>query len=151
MPKRTSDQRKTLLATARTGRQRAPSGGDRLTTAPAPPKDMSEGARREWKGLAADLVAAGTLAASDLRALRLLSEVLAQIGTLEAVLAKEGLTIPGSTGAPKAHPAIAGLAQARAMAHRLLSDFGMIPSARSRVDELPDTDDDADPAAAYFR
>lgn len=151
MPSRTSNQRKTVLATVRTGRQRQPSGADRLTTPPAPPKDMGEAAKLEWKGLAADLVAAGTLAASDLRALRLLSEVLAQIGVLEDALAREGLTIIGSTGAPKAHPAIAGLAQARAMAHRLLTDFGMVPRARASVDALPDVDADADPAAQYFR
>jgi len=152
MPARRSVAAKTAAGTLRPARAKQVPAGDRLLEAPPPPPGVSPGAAAEWTRLATDLVAVGTLTAADLRALQLLVETLAAVADLAATIGREGYTVPGAGGGVKSHPALVALAQARAQAHRMLSDFGLTPRARGSVDQAPDgNDDDDDPAAKYFR
>ena len=98
---------------------------------------MSKASRAEWRALAAVLVEAGTLTASDLRALELLADTLTSCAEFAAIIARDGVLITGPSGAPKAHPAVAGLGQARAQARQLLQDFGLTPAARGGVEAAP--------------
>lgn len=151
MPARLSERAKSLRGTSRAGRRKAPSAGERLTVAPRLPAGLTAAAAAEWRTLAPVLVQLGTLTNADLRALRLLCELLASVGELEAVIRREGHTIEASSGGRKGHPAAQALATARTQAHRLLADFGLTPRARAAVDQAPDAVDDDDPAAEYFR
>lgn len=143
--------RKTVQGTLRNRRKTA-GAHTRLTRAPAPPERLSEAARDEWRRLAPLLVTAGTLTAADLRALELLADTLATAGEMAQVVRDQGSTIEVGSGTRKAHPALQALAQARAQAHRLLSDFGLTPRGRSAIDAAPEPDHGKPlTGLAYFR
>lgn len=144
-----ADRVKTTRGTLR-GRKPA-AAGDRLTEPPRPPARLSAAAKREWRALADVLVEVGTLTQADLRALALLSELLADVSALEAEVRRDGYTIPAASGGRKGNPSAAALAQARAQATRMLDSFGLTPKARGGVDPAPDAGDDEDPAGRYFR
>lgn len=151
MPARLSERMKTLRGTSRASRRKTPAAGERLTITPRAPADLAEPAAQEWHALAPVLCDLGTLTTADLRALRLLCELLASVAELEAVIRREGHTIEAAGGGRKGHPAAQALGTARTQAHRLLADFGLTPRARAAVDRAPDAVDDDDPAAEYFR
>lgn len=151
MVQRLSESTKRARGTSRPSRQKQTPVGERLTEAPLPPASLSAGAADEWHGLSEILVGTGVLTAADLPALALLAETLAHVRDLADTIRREGLTIPGASGAPKQHPGIAALATARAQAGRLFAAFGLTPQSRASVDQAPDGDDPEDPAAAYFR
>jgi P27 family predicted phage terminase small subunit len=141
---------KALRGTLRAPSGAAPAAGERLTVPPPPPAGLGAEAAEEWRALAPVLVAAGTLAASDLRALRLLCETLATEAGARAVVGAEGFTVPTADGGQKPHPAVRIMETSRAQAAALLRDFGLTPRARGTVDAAPGPLGD-DPAAAFFR
>ena len=147
--RRLADHVKTARGTLRS--RKPPAAGAALTAVPRPPKSLSPAAAAEWRQLAAVLVPLGTLTEADLRGLALLAETLASVSELAEVVRCEGTTISGPSGAPKAHPALQALAQARAQAARLLDSFGLTPRARASVDRAPGAGGAGeDPAAGYF-
>lgn len=146
--RRVSDLVKTTKATLR---HRRPSGAaERLVDPPPAPETLTPAAAREWDGLAAVLVERGVLTLADLRGLELLAATLAFVAELEAAIRAEGLTVPSGSGGRKGHPGLGALAQARAAAHRLLADFGLLPRARAGVDQAPDARPASNPASEFF-
>jgi len=106
-------------------------------TEPLPaPMTLSADAATEWPGIIGTLAQLGTARHADLRAIELLCEVLASERQLRDTLAREGLTIDGANDNAKAHPGAKLLESTRNQAHRLLSDFGMIPRGRVSVKPL---------------
>ena len=59
--------------------------------------------------------------------------MLASERQLRVTLEREGLTIDGANNNAKAHPGAKLLESTRNQAHRLLSDFGLIPRGRVAV------------------
>ena len=134
--KRTSKQQKRLRGTLRADRHAANSTGA-LAAAPSAPAHLSSAAATAWQRFAALACAIGTLTPADLPLLELLARTWASIDDLERQLAADGLVIESETGARKAHPGLAALDRARALAHRLLGDLGLSPPGRERITMRP--------------
>jgi len=131
--RRKSEQLKNFQGTARPDRTPKPTAVDRLTEPPPPPKHLAARAQAEWILLAAATVELGVLTSADLRGLELLARVLATESELCEVLQGEGLTIVGTQGGSKAHPACRLLESTRNQGMRLLSEFGLTPRGRQGV------------------
>lgn len=121
----------------RTTKTTTTTAGDTIRSILPPPLTLSPGAVPEWNRLVATLAELGTATHADLRALELLSECLATESKLRTVLDHDGLTIPGADGNAKAHPGAKLLESTRNQAHRMLSDFGLIPRGRVAVKPAP--------------
>jgi P27 family predicted phage terminase small subunit len=118
-----------------------------------PPAFVSDRARAHWPALARLLADMGVLSDGDMTALGLLCETLAEWIEAGRTIAQHGATYEATTEAGavmhRAHPAVAQRADAARRVQSLLSEFGLTPSARAKVQGLPDLRDD--PAKAYFQ
>ena len=118
-----------------------------------PPAFLSDRAAQHWPDLADLLAGMGVLKDGDLIALGLLCETLAEYLDARDTVARDGATYEAVTEAGatmhRAHPAVAQRADAARRVQSLLSEFGLTPSARAKVQGLPDLPGD-DPAKAYF-
>ena len=122
------------------------------------PATISTGAKLYWKELAGLLESARVLTDGDRRVLELACEALAQHHAATVALTAYGLTYTteGDNGPMiKARPEV-GIADAAARrAFRILADFGLTPSSRTRVAVPPSTepnpfDEFDDPGAKWF-
>lgn len=156
MPARLADRHKLLRGTLRPGRTRRKRVTGRLARCPPPPAHLGETAAAEWRRLAPQAHALGTLHGCDLRAFELLCEVLATEKRARETVERDGLTVPTADGGAKAHPAVKAMEAARNQAHRLLADFGLTPRGRQGVDVQEETHDEwlaqfrGDPAEQFF-
>ncbi len=96
----------------------------------------------------------GVLADGDLTALGLLCETLVEWIEARDTVARDGATYSAVTEAGattfRAHPAVAQRADAARRLQSLLSEFGLTPSARAKVQALPDPPGD-DATREYFK
>jgi P27 family predicted phage terminase small subunit len=121
---------------------------------PSPPSHVSDKARETWGYVVAALDQTGVLAKPDALALELLCEAYADYLDARAALKDRGSnyyeTVNQTGGVMyRAHPAVAVMQDADRRIKAWLGEFGMTPSARSRVHgETPEPDDTA---ADYFR
>ncbi|MDX1486591.1 MAG: phage terminase small subunit P27 family [Acidiferrobacterales bacterium] len=136
MPAKTSKKRKQLSGTTRKDRDRGTSGVT-LKRCPAPPKHLTDRAKKEWRRLAPIAHGNGYLGKSDLRAFELLAESLATESEMRELVVNEGVTVSGGSGGLKAHPALKAMETARNQATRLLIEFGLTPRSRGSVDPVP--------------
>lgn len=118
-----------------------------------PPEFLSDRARQAWNDLAPVLDRVGVLAETDAAALVGLCEAYADLQEARAALA-EGkrfytTTTPAGDTMIRPHPALAAASDADRRFRAWLVEFGMTPSARSRV-AAAGSDDEQDPAARYF-
>jgi P27 family predicted phage terminase small subunit len=127
---------KELSGTARPDRKIkfAPSGDRLLIEALKPPKILSRPARAEWKILAPRVAALGLLTTTTVRSFQLLCETLSTVREAEALVAKNGFTIPTKDGGQKKNPAVSILEIARGQARQLFAEFGLTPRSRQSVD-----------------
>lgn len=107
------------------------------TKTPRPPKDLPDLARAEWLKLSRLLTNAGGLTELDLRAFRLLCEILATAEESRAIIEKDGMLISTGAGGFKAHPAIKVMEASRNQAARLLEQFGLTPKGRKIIKMVP--------------
>ena len=107
-----------------------PATGDRV---PSAPRWLSEEARAEWRRLAPRLHAVGLLTEVDGTALGLLCEAFAQYVTAKAVVDREGMLLVSEKGNSYQHPAAGLMTQARGELMKWAREFGMTPSARTRI------------------
>lgn len=107
-----------------------PARGDR---APSAPRWLSEEARAEWRRLAPRLHAVGLLTEVDTQALGLLCEAFAQYVAAKAVVDREGMLLMSEKGNAYQHPATGLMTQARGELMKWAREFGMTPSARTRI------------------
>lgn len=111
----------------------------------APDRFTSPAAKAAWLRFGSVLDSMGVLAKTDGAALQRLAEVYAQVSQLQQHIANHGHTylggvetdskgqpIPG-TGLTKARPEVGMLADADRRLRAYLTDFGLTPSARTRV------------------
>ena len=108
-----------------------------LKEMPAAPAHLNAGARKHWRRLAPQLIEAGLLTGLDLDMLGSLCSSLAMIDAASAAIATEGATIVTVTGQRKVNPwvTIRNVEQ-RSLAAQA-SEFGLSPSARSRIKAPP--------------
>ena len=100
---------------------------------PSAPRWLSDEAKREWKRIAPRLHAVGLLTEVDGLALAMLCEAFAQYMAAKAVVDREGLLLVSEKGNSYQHPAAGLMTQARGELLKWAREFGMTPSARSRI------------------
>ncbi len=122
---------------------------------PSAPAHVSDKARETWGMVAALLDDMGVLTKVDVLAVEMLCEAYADYLAARQELATIGSNYYETVNAQggtmfRAHPAVAVVQDADRRIRGWLAEFGMTPSARSRVKASGETGQAADPAAAYF-
>lgn len=107
-----------------------PATADRV---PSAPRWLSEEARAEWKRLAPRLHAVGLLTDVDGLALAMLCEAFAQYVEAKGLVEREGMMAVSDKGNTYQHPAVGLMNSARNELLKWTREFGMTPSARSRI------------------
>lgn len=120
---------------------------------PSAPAHVSDKARETWGYVTSILDGMGVLTKADALALEVLCEAYADYLTARAELRAFGSnyyeTVNQTGGVMhRAHPAVAVMQDADRRIKAWLAEFGMTPSARSRV--KGEAEGEEDPAAAYF-
>lgn len=103
---------------------------------PAVPPGLTVRGRRFWR----DTVEVFDLSRSELELLRECCATLDEIDGLQKVIADEGLSVTGSEGQPRPHPALSQIRASRTLVGRLLAQLS-----------LPDEDGGALPSAVVAR
>jgi P27 family predicted phage terminase small subunit len=124
---------------------------------PQPPTFLTAEARAEWAVVCRDLYNAGVLAKTDRAALAAYCQAFGRWQQAEEALAcmaardavTHGLMIKTTNGNAVQNPLVGAANKAMADMVRYAAEFGMTPSARSRI-RAEARSDDEDPAAAYF-
>ena len=125
---------------------------------PAPPPELSEDAQTEWRRVAARLRKAGMLTTLDRAALAAYCQAFGRWRQAERALAKMaeldpttgGLLIKTKEGNAIQNPLVGVANKAMADMVRYATEFGMTPSARSRIQTDPSGAGNEDPARKYF-
>lgn len=102
---------------------------------PPAPRWLSAGAKREYRRLGKLLLGVGLMTEIDGVALGMLCESLAMYDQAKKVLGEQqlGLIVVSDKGNTYQHPAVGLMNSARADVLRWAREFGMTPSARSRI------------------
>lgn len=100
---------------------------------PSAPRFLGDEARKEWKRLAPRLHAVGLLTEADHDALALYCETWAMWKRAEEQVRRKGEVVKTTNGNVIQNPYLAIANRAKRDALLLLREFGMTPSARSRV------------------
>lgn len=106
------------------------------------PEYLSEMAAAHWPVVAEQLRNAGVLTSMDVAALALYCESFARWQQAQALIAKTGLVVPGQKGTFTQSPYVVISNAAFEQMRRLLIEFGMTPSSRSRVSKVGGEDED---------
>jgi P27 family predicted phage terminase small subunit len=126
---------------------------------PQPPAELTDDAKTEWRRVARALHQAGLLATLDRAALAAYCQAYARWRAAEKALADmaardpltSGLLIKTSNGNAIQNPLVGIANKAAAAMVRYAAEFGMTPSARSRIAAAPSDGAGAgDPARNYF-
>lgn len=100
---------------------------------PSAPRWLSPEAKRHWRPVAKALHACGLLTEADVVAVGMLCESFAQYLAARAVVEEKGMIETTDNGYVYAHPAVGMMKAARADVLKFAREFGMTPSARSRI------------------
>jgi P27 family predicted phage terminase small subunit len=124
---------------------------------PEPPRELGYDALAEWDRVSAELFRAGLLSSVDRAALAAYCDAYGIWAQACLVLdemadgdgAYRGLLITTDNGNLIQNPVVGVRNKARADMVRFAAEFGMTPSARSRITASPPREEE-DPAAKYF-
>lgn len=100
---------------------------------PSAPRWMSLEAKRQWRKLAPRLHAAGLLTEVDGLGLAMLCEAVGQYVEGKEIVEREGAIAVSDQGNVYQHPAVGLMKSARGEVLKWAREFGMTPSARSRI------------------
>ena len=100
---------------------------------PTMPKGMSAGARRYWRSFVDMLIGIRVLTEADGQALKVLCVNLDECDDLQKSIKKTGWLIKNPSGAIHTNPLVAVEMQKRREVMNGLKEFGLTPSARTRV------------------
>jgi P27 family predicted phage terminase small subunit len=114
---------------------------------PVAPPHLSEVAQREWTRLVPDLAACGLLTRIDHAALEGYCETRARVLALEMELRTDKPVIYTKKGWPILNPKFTALQSEYKQLMRFFIEFGMTPSARSRIQIEPKAPEEGDLAA----
>lgn len=103
-----------------------------VTEMPPPPGFLDDVARMEWNRVGPELIEQQLLTVADMAAFTLYCLNVSRVVAAERMVASEGMVVEGMHG-PKAHPAVLIARQAGAEVRKFAQEFGLTPSARTRV------------------
>ncbi len=132
-------------------KDRAAGGGEEMAPAPGTPirpKWLDAEAKREWDRVVPQLAELGVLADIDGSMLADYCAAHALAVKAAAQYQREGLMLRTPFG-PQKHPMIKVAQEARGQARLLAGEFGLSPSARSRV-KLKEKPPETDPTEAFL-
>lgn len=147
------------LVTGNPGKRPLPKAEAKVVPAlPSPPPHLSDEAKVEWGRVSEDLFKVGLLSSVDRAALAAYCQAFARWAQAERAIADMakrdaltgGLMIKTSNGNAIQNPLVGTANKAAADMVRYAAEFGMTPSARSRITAEPPGDNE-DPAAEFFR
>lgn len=120
---------------------------------PKCPSHLDAKAKTAWKNLCKELDSMGVLTLADSYALEILVSIYARIRDLQKKIKGYGSTTYETTSTAgdltvKAYPEVSQLEKAESTFRSYLSEFGLTPSARTKVETL-EKDDDQDPLKKY--
>jgi P27 family predicted phage terminase small subunit len=120
---------------------------------PSAPAHLSDRAKAAWPSLVDVLDNTGVLTVADALALEMLAESVADFLEARATLKAFGSNFyetktPTGATMHRAHPALAAMQAADKRARAWMVEFGMTPSARTKVQKAPS--EEIDPASRYF-
>lgn len=116
------------------------------TSIPEPPDWLSPDALTEWRRLAPQLAAAGLLTKLDRAALASYCSAWGDLCEANRTLQQFGSTYVTEKGAIVLHPMLKVVERSRQALRAFAGEFGLSPSARTRVDAKPVPLDDEDEA-----
>jgi P27 family predicted phage terminase small subunit len=120
---------------------------------PLPPAHLSEQIKEAWRKLAVKLHRMGVLTEADAWGLEELSETYVEVRDLRQQIAQEGRTveITTTTGDVRevTNPLVNQLSDAAKRLRALMVEFGLTPSARTRVNVTEEKEED--PLDRFFR
>lgn len=99
----------------------------------APTQALSSEELAVWNALLPDLVRAGVMTNADCHALTTLCQWEAQRRRALQIVTDEGITTVGAAGQLAKHPAFQAYNDAQGHVTKLLVEFGMTPSSRTRI------------------
>lgn len=151
--KRTPEHLKVVRGTDRADR-RNDAAPTPAVARPPMPETLSDTAQENWIRFCDLLEGMGVLSLPDELALEQLVEAYADWRQAHEVIAAEGThyETTSTSGATmiRAHPAVAMRSDAARRFSSLMSEFGLTPASRSRVNAAGDDGAQDDPAAKYF-
>lgn len=100
---------------------------------PSAPRWLSAGAKREYRKVAKLLLGAGLMTEIDGVALGMMCEALDVYQRAKVAMGEDEVIIMSDKGNMYQHPAVGVMSSARADVLRWTREFGMTPSARSRI------------------
>jgi P27 family predicted phage terminase small subunit len=105
------------------------------TTVPEPPSFLLPGAKAEWKRIAGELHRLGMLTALDVGPFAAYCQAVARMDEAERLLAESGgaLTVIGARGGQMANPLLRIARDAATAVIKIGAEFGLSPSARTRL------------------
>lgn len=147
------------LVTGNPGKRALPKAEAKVVPSlPSPPPHLADEAKVEWGRVSEDLFKIGLLSGVDRAALAAYCQAYARWVQAERAISEMakrdqltgGLMIKTSNGNAIQNPLVGTANKAAADMVRYAAEFGMTPSARSRIHASPPGEADKDPAAAYF-
>ncbi len=109
---------------------------------PRCPAQLSEEAKREWKRISKELATLGLLTRLDRAALAAYCQAWGRWLEAEERLRQHGVIVKSPNGFPVQSPYLAVANKAMAQMSKLLVEFGLSPSSRSRIQSPTDDPDD---------
>lgn len=147
------------LVTGNPGKRPMPKSEAKVVPAlPSPPPHLSDEAKVEWGRISEDLFKVGLLSHIDRAALAAYCQAYGRWAQAERAIAEMakrdqltgGLMIKTSNGNAIQNPLVGTANKAAADMVRFAAEFGMTPSARSRINAEAPPHDGREPASAYF-
>lgn len=121
-----------------------------LPGTPAAPEWMGEDAKREWRRIVPLLRQRGLLEVIDRAALTGYCTSWGDLAEATRILAEQGTTVLGPKGQLQMHPELRRLEKARQALRQFAQEFGLSPSARTRVRAAPPRDPAAEARRRRF-
>jgi P27 family predicted phage terminase small subunit len=116
---------------------------NQLPGRPDPPHYLDKEGLREWNRILPELEECGVLSRADGAALGLYCSSFSAMVAAEKEVQAMGLFVETDKGSLKANPAVAMARNARCVCARLLVEFGLTPSSRTRL-KVPSVDGSKD-------
>ena len=147
------------LVTGNAGKRPIPKGEAKpALELPMPPPELSDDAKVEWGRVSAELYRVGLLSKIDRAALAAYCQAYGRWMQAERALARmaasdpimNGLLIKTSNGNAIQNPLVGTANKAMNDMVRIAVEFGMTPSARSRIEASAPVGQSNDPAAEFF-
>jgi len=138
------------LAAGNPGRRRLNHAEPTFSALPPPPEHLGDEARAEWERLGTELVTARLLTAADMAGLAMYCLAWGRWVETERMLAKTTPLLKSAEGGYYLNPLLSVANQAAAQMVKLLAEFGLTPSSRTRLKAPEKKPDAGGGKAKYF-